>query len=67
MSLLNKSYMKLSLLFVFIWVAVTGNVFASDYIVTGKVTDINGGIVPGARISMTAGTTEYVAISGNDG
>jgi len=38
-----------------------------DYIVTGKVTDANGGIVADAKVSMTAGTTEYAATTGSDG
>lgn len=67
MSFLKQSFMKPSLLFAFLWVAAAGNIYASDYLVKGTVTDINGGIVSGARISMTAGTTEYAAFSGNDG
>ncbi|HSL85379.1 MAG TPA: T9SS type A sorting domain-containing protein, partial [Bacteroidales bacterium] len=35
--------------------------------VTGRVTDISGATVPNARVSMTAGTTEYAAITGADG
>lgn len=40
---------------------------AKDYIVTGKVTDVSGTIIPDARISMKAGNIEYSAVSGSDG
>jgi hypothetical protein len=40
---------------------------AHDYYITGKVTDPYGAIVTGARISMLAGTTEYVAKTNADG
>ena len=40
---------------------------ARDYLVTGRVTDVSGATVPNARVSMTAGTTEYAAITGADG
>ncbi len=38
-----------------------------DYHVTGSVTDPTGSIVPGARVSIVAGTKEYVSITGTDG
>lgn len=40
---------------------------AREYIVTGRVTDISGATVPNARVSMTAGTTEYATTTGADG
>ncbi len=40
---------------------------ARDYNVTGKVTDATGSVVSNARVSMTAGTTEYAATTGSDG
>jgi len=40
---------------------------AHDYYVTGMVTDVNGAIVPNAKVSIVAGTTEYAAKSGSDG
>ncbi len=55
------------LLYAIIYLWAAGDIYASDYIISGTVTDINGGMVSGARISMTAGLTEYAAISGNDG
>lgn len=41
--------------------------FPRDYYVTGKVTDPYGAIIPFARVSMIAGTTEYAINSGPDG
>ena len=46
---------------------ISGNAAARDFHVTGRVTDASGNIVPGTRISMTAGTSEYAAITGPDG
>jgi hypothetical protein len=40
---------------------------AKDYYVTGKVTDITGGVVSNAKVSLVAGTTEYAAYSKSDG
>lgn len=40
---------------------------ARDYYVTGKVTDPNGTIIPDARVSMIAGTTEYAIRTRSDG
>lgn len=40
---------------------------ARDYYVTGKVTDPNGTIIPYARVSMIAGTTEYAIRTRSDG
>ena len=40
---------------------------ARDYKVTGTVTDINGNVVPNARVSMTAGTREFAAKTKTDG
>jgi len=36
---------------------------AGDYYVTGTVTDISGKAVPGAKISMTAGSSVFGAMS----
>jgi hypothetical protein len=41
--------------------------FARDYYVTGKVTDPYGTMIPYARVSMIAGTTEYAVKAGSDG
>ena len=40
---------------------------ARDYYVTGKVTDPNGAMIADARVSMIAGTTEYVIKTNSDG
>ncbi len=40
---------------------------AKDYYVTGTVTDSEGNLLPDARVSMTAGTTEFASITGTDG
>jgi hypothetical protein len=40
---------------------------AKDYYVTGTVIDSDGNIVPDARVSMIAGTTEYASTTGTDG
>ena len=43
------------------------NLSAMDYIVTGRVTDPNGTLIPNAKVSMMAGTREYAAITRPDG
>ncbi len=40
---------------------------AKDFLVTGKVTDASGNMVPNARISMLAGNAEFAAVSNTDG
>ncbi len=40
---------------------------AGDYYVTGTVTDMSGKAVPGAKISMSAGSAVFGALSGSDG
>lgn len=40
---------------------------ARDYMVTGRVTDPNGTMIPNARISMFAGAREFAAITRTDG
>ncbi len=40
---------------------------ARDYLVTGKVTDQDGSLIPNARVSFVAGTREYAATSRPDG
>ena len=40
---------------------------ASDITITGTVTDVNGAMVPDARISMIAGTREFATMSRTDG
>ncbi len=40
---------------------------AGDYYVTGTVSDRSGKAVPGAKVSMTAGSAVFGALSGNDG
>jgi hypothetical protein len=40
---------------------------AKDFLVTGKVTDASGNMVPNARISMFAGNAEFAAVSNTDG
>jgi len=44
-----------------------GNLRAGDYYVTGTVTDMSGNAVPGAKITMTAGSSVFGALSGTDG
>lgn len=52
-----------------VWISFTafGNSAARNFIVTGRVTDGSGSIVPNAKVSMIAGSTEYAAVSGFDG
>ena len=38
-----------------------------DYIVTGRVTNPEGFLIPNARVSMIAGTKEYAAVTKTDG
>jgi hypothetical protein len=40
---------------------------AKDFIVTGKVTDASGSYVSNARISMKAGSMDYIAVTESDG
>jgi hypothetical protein len=58
-----KSFVSLILLLY--WPAV--ELSSRDYYVTGKVTDANGILIPDARISMIAGTSEYAIRSRTDG
>lgn len=44
-----------------LFIILPANIYARDYYVTGKVTDANGNIVPGAKITMTAGTIDYAS------
>jgi hypothetical protein len=53
------------LLLLLSWPAIESS--ASDYYVTGRVTDPSGTIIPDARISMIAGTTEYAVKTRADG
>ncbi len=43
------------------------SVSARDYYITGTVTDISGNVVPDARVSILAGTTEYASKTGVSG
>jgi hypothetical protein len=43
------------------------NLSAIDYVVTGRVTDPNGTLIPDAKVAMMAGTREYAAITRPDG
>ncbi len=40
---------------------------AGDYYVTGTITDMSGKVIPDAKITMTAGSSVFGALSGNDG
>jgi hypothetical protein len=60
----SKQFILITLISLFWFVT---ELSARDYYVTGKVTDPNGAIVPDARISMLAGTTEYAARTKSDG
>ncbi len=63
----NKIRFIKSLLILLFLAASIAETPARDYQITGMVTDNNGAIVPNARVSMVAGTTEYAATSGSDG
>ena len=67
MSFLKQSSLKIRILYTFLFISAAADIIASDHFITGTVTDINGAIVSGARILMTTGTTDYAAITGNDG
>ena len=55
-----KAFLKFILILLLLFVmAGYLNYLPRDYYVTGKVTDPNGTIIPDARVSMIAGTTEY--------
>ena len=51
----------------FLFLVTAGNLCASDYYVTGKVTDMSGKAVPDAKITLIAGSSEFGALSGTDG
>jgi len=59
-------HLKIFLFTVYIF-CITGYVSATDYKVTGKVTDVAGRTVSNAKVSMVAGTSEFAAYSGSDG
>ncbi len=43
------------------------SLYPSDIKITGTVTDMNGAMVPNARVSMTAGAREFSALTASDG
>jgi hypothetical protein len=58
---------KILSLIICLFISLSINLSGKDYIITGKVTDESGLSVSGAVISMTAGTMQYKAVTGNDG
>jgi hypothetical protein len=64
-------FLSVRVLRISLWFIISLSIFqyseAKDYLVTGKVTDASGMMIPNARISMQAGNIEYTAISGYDG
>ncbi len=67
MLLFCKSFPVKNLIAVIIIISFSFLVSARDYYVKGRVTDTGGNSVQNARVSLTAGTTEYSAISNTDG
>lgn len=43
------------------------NIFSADITVSGIITDVSGNMVPNAKVSFSAGNTDYSTISGTDG
>jgi hypothetical protein len=60
-------HLKILLLTACIFSLALEYVAASDYKVSGKVTDATGRVVPNAKVSMVAGTTEFASSTGSDG
>lgn len=54
-------------LLVLMLLTFTGYAFSRDLIVKGTITDILGGIVPNAKVTMVSGSKEYSAVSGTNG
>lgn len=67
MLLFFKSFPVKNLIAVIILIPFSFLVSARDYYVKGRITDTGGNSVHNARVSLTAGTTEYAAISNTDG
>jgi FlgD Ig-like domain len=63
----SRSLLKKFLLPLMISILPLINLSAIDYVVTGRVTDPNGTLIPNAKVAMTAGTREYAAITRPDG
>jgi hypothetical protein len=63
----DKFTLKTIFLFSVLFFCFSTLLFPRDYYVTGKVTNTDGTIIPFARVSMIAGTTEYAINTGPDG
>jgi hypothetical protein len=59
-------YLKILLISVCI-LSPLNNAAASDYNITGKVTDANGGVISNAKVSLIAGKTEFASVTRSDG
>ncbi len=63
---LGKSYSVIILIIITL-VFPLQTLAASDYIVHGQVTDINGGAVPNAKVTLASGINKFAAITGPAG
>jgi hypothetical protein len=62
-----RACVKSAMLFLFLLLLPVIESSARDYYVTGKVTDPGGVMIPDAKVSMIAGTTEYAIKTRPDG
>lgn len=67
MVLNSRACDKVFLLILLFNLVLFQQISAKDYYITGTVTDSQGTILPNARVSMVAGTTEYASLTGTDG
>ena len=57
-----KSHLKILFLSACLFLLALVNTSARDYNVTGKVTDAKGGVVANAKVSLAAGTIEFLPL-----
>jgi hypothetical protein len=67
MAFFCKFFSKLILLPALMLIFPVAELTARDYLVTGRVTDPDGTLIPNAKVSFVAGTREYAATSRPDG
>ncbi len=67
MTVTLRLYLKILIFTAFISTINSANTDAHDYYVTGNVKDASGKVIPNAKVSLTAGASEYAAFSKSDG
>lgn len=65
--IIKKPILPKLILLIFIFYLALPVCTATDYTITGRVTDNSGATIPDAKVTILAGNTRYEAISGYDG